>query len=388
MTATLFLQSAVRDPYAIYETMLKENPVFWDQANNLWAIYSYENCKAALVNPLTRIPDVNPNNKDGLNEYSLRITGKLARLSNGLQHEVAKQIVRLLFEKRKAIVTADILAATLERDAPRREIDWVDKVCKKLPLMLVLKSFDFKEGDCDFIADNIEHLVKIMSPAKTPEQVAVLNETSKEVYAITEKHLLDLPFYKKLITDHAEKCETAVDAILSLYVVNLIGLFIQCYDAGRGILSNSLLQILDNDHLSSKNPMSKDYFQKSVVETLRFDPPVHTTRRIAADDILFGNTEIKRGQALLIVLAAANRDPLKFNHPAVYDIDRFNNHEHLTFGSGAHACPANYFSVGMATEVLFFLQEKYKKVALLQKNIQYEPVTNARLPKSIFISLS
>ncbi|HKO81994.1 MAG TPA: hypothetical protein VJU78_16420 [Chitinophagaceae bacterium] len=79
MTTTLFLQSEVQEPYKVYETMLCENPVFWDSTNNIWAIYSYGNCKAILSDPAALIPPANQNNKDDLNEYALGITDRLAR---------------------------------------------------------------------------------------------------------------------------------------------------------------------------------------------------------------------------------------------------------------------------------------------------------------------
>ena len=245
MPTTLFLQSEVQNPYKLYETMLRENPVYWDSSNNLWAIYSYEGCKTILCNPLAHIPATNHSNKDGLNEYALLITGKLARLSNGVQHEMAKQAAMLLFDNMKAIATNDIIEKHLEKVNEKGRIDWVNSICKKLPLMAVLKSFDFNEEDCDFILGKIEQLAKIMLPNKTPEQVAAINEISKEIYTITEKHLPATNFYKPLLNSISEKYKTGQDETASLCVSNLIGLFIQSYDAGRGILSNSLLQVID-----------------------------------------------------------------------------------------------------------------------------------------------
>lgn len=387
MATTLFLQSEVQNPYKLYETMLRENPVYWDSSNNLWAIYSYEGCKAMLNNPLVHIPAPGHNNKDGLNEYALLITGKLARLSNGVQHEMAKQTTILLFDNMKVIATNNIIEKIIEKENYKR-IDWVNSICKKLPLMIVLKSFEFNEEDCDFILGKIEQLAKIMLPNKTPEQVASINEISKEIYTVTEKHLSSANLYKPLLKSISKKYKAGLAEKTSLCVSNLIGLYIQSYDAGRGILGNSLLQVINNDNLSTKNFANKNYLEKCVIETLRFDPPVHNTRRIAVDDTLINNIQIKKGQAIFIILAAANRDPHKFNNPNVYNIERTNNAEHLTFGLGAHKCPANYFSVTVATETLSYLFGRYKTVQLAEKDIHYEPIINARLPRNIFISLS
>jgi len=388
MVTTLFLQSEVQDPYTIYETMLNENPVYWDEANQLWAIYSYEACTAILNNTDAHIPGINGNNKQGLNEYALRITDRLARLSNGIQHDITRQVAMLLFDRIKADVINGIMGKLLQNEAGKNETDWVNSVCKKLPLAAVLKSFDFKEDDCCFISDKIEQLVKIMLPDKTPEQVAAINETSKEIYTITEKHLSASGFYKSILKTVSEKYKTGLNETTSLCVINLIGLFIQGYDAGRGVLSNSLLQILDKNGIYSKKTINKEWLQRSVIETLRFDPPVHNTRRVAVNDIALNGVVFKKGESILVVLAAANRDPEKFNRPGTYNIERANNNEHLTFGAGSHRCLANHFSVSLTTETLSYFLDRYKTIELIEKNIRYEPRVNTRLPKNILISFS
>src|SRR5258706_1136308 len=168
MASTLFLQSEVPDPYKLYETMLRENPVYWDSSNNLWAIYSYEGCKAILNNPLVHIPAANQNNKDGLNEYALLIKDKLARLGNGIQHEIARQTAMILFDKMNTISINHIVEELMQNENDKNEIDWVNSICKKLPITFVLKKFDFNKGDCDFISGKTEQLTKIMLPDKPP----------------------------------------------------------------------------------------------------------------------------------------------------------------------------------------------------------------------------
>jgi cytochrome P450 len=269
------------------------------------------------------------------------------------------------------------------------DIDWVDLICKKLPVIVVLKSFHFTDSECDFIAGKIAQLVKIMLPDKTPEQVRAINEVSKEIYLITEKHLLDSAIYESVIKVLSEKYKTEKDKIIPLCVSNLIGLsIIQGYDGNRGLLSNSLLQIVNHSHSFSGDVVDAEYLRKSIVETLRFDPPVHNTRRVAVNDIILNDEVIKKGETIFIVLASANRDPQQFARPNIFDITRTNNHEHLTFGLGNHACLAKIFSMTLATEVLSYFFKRYKNIKLLQKNIFYEPRINVRLPKNILISIS
>ena len=67
MTTTLFRQSDIENPYWIYKSMLDKNPIYWDNENKIWAIYSYEYCVEILKNPEAFIPVINPNNEQNLN---------------------------------------------------------------------------------------------------------------------------------------------------------------------------------------------------------------------------------------------------------------------------------------------------------------------------------
>ncbi|KUJ63818.1 hypothetical protein AR687_01130 [Flavobacteriaceae bacterium CRH] len=378
MNSTLFLQSDVSDPYSIYKTMLEKNPVYWDETNKIWAIYSYDACVSILKNTKAEIPTINPSNEQKLNKYSLDILTNLTRLSNGVQHEISKEIAMLLFSNMKSVQINQITSQLTEDNLVENKIDWVNSVCKKLPVLVVLKSFGFEGNDCDFILNKIESFVKIMLPNKTEEQVKSINKISEEIFTIVEKQFLSLNLLNKISNSDS----LSIHEIKTIYISNLIGLFIQSFDAGRGILSNSLLQILSNKTFSNKIEI-----QKSVIETLRFDPPIHNTRRIASEDFLIGESLIKKNDSILVVLASANRDPEKFENAVDFDIERINNNDNLTFGIGGHMCLAKHFSIHLATEALWFLFEKYKTINLLENNIQHEPMINARLPKNIWISI-
>ena len=97
-----------------------------------------------------------------------------------------------------------------------------------------------KSSDCEEIAPQIEPLTKITLPVKTDEQISSVNAAAGRVYLT--------------VADHLEKTEFLMNSkilkpfdrneIRDAVVANLIGLRIQSYDAGRGLLSNSLLQLL------------------------------------------------------------------------------------------------------------------------------------------------
>jgi cytochrome P450 len=76
----------------------------------------------------------------------------------------------------------------------------------------------------------------------------------------------------------------------------------------------------------------------AIEETLRWDPPVQRTARCAHEDIEVDGVPVRRGQYIITMLAAANRDPEVFSRAAEFDIHRTPEADHLAFSSGIHYC--------------------------------------------------
>ncbi|MCG0289070.1 cytochrome P450 [Streptomyces sp. PSAA01] len=75
-----------------------------------------------------------------------------------------------------------------------------------------------------------------------------------------------------------------------------------------------------------------------VEELLRYDGPVEiATWRFATEPLTLGGQRIAEGEPVLVVLAAADRDPERFAEPDVLDLTRRDN-QHLGYGHGIHYC--------------------------------------------------
>ena len=75
----------------------------------------------------------------------------------------------------------------------------------------------------------------------------------------------------------------------------------------------------------------------AVEEVLRYEPSVAFQHKVAAVDLEIGGQVIREGEAVLLGIAAANRDPEVFADPDCFDICRVAR-PHLSFATGAHAC--------------------------------------------------
>ncbi|MER7468549.1 cytochrome P450 [Streptomyces sp. NPDC097981] len=145
------------------------------------------------------------------------------------------------------------------------------------------------------------------------------------------------------VCDVARLPERAMQRLPELTDQELIEHVGQLLIAGPDItsaqLSNGLYALLSRPgqvHVLRENP---DLIPLAAEEILRYAPfPSHATfARYATEDVEVGGTLVRKGEAVLAALAAANRDRSVFPAPETFDIGRRDN-PHLTFGFGPHHC--------------------------------------------------
>ncbi|HNB28715.1 MAG TPA: cytochrome P450, partial [Alphaproteobacteria bacterium] len=108
-------------------------------------------------------------------------------------------------------------------------------------------------------------------------------------------------------------------------------------------------------------------------------PPIHNTRRYVAEDCLLAGQALKAGDAILVVLAAANRDPAANPQPHAFDPERAQP-ICFTFGHGAHACPGARIAVTLAVIGVQALLARGLDFAAIAGTMSYAASVNARIP--------
>jgi cytochrome P450 len=101
---------------------------------------------------------------------------------------------------------------------------------------------------------------------------------------------------------------------------------------GNGLLA--LLKHPDQMELLRRQP---DLMPQAVEELLRYDSPVQATSRLPLEDLDWRGERLRRGQQVMLVIGAANRDPEQFPNPERLDVTR-KDVRHLSFGHGIHFC--------------------------------------------------
>lgn len=81
-----------------------------------------------------------------------------------------------------------------------------------------------------------------------------------------------------------------------------------------------------------------------VEECLRMYPPTQWLLRRTLTEVELSGVTIPPGALLHVLLGSANRDPLRWDDPDRFDLDRPEKEQHLAFGAGAHFCPGGPLS--------------------------------------------
>lgn len=110
------------------------------------------------------------------------------------------------------------------------------------------------------------------------------------------------------------------------------------FETTVNLLGNGIRMLLDAPDRLDTLRHRPELWPNAVEEILRLESPVQLTARVALGDVELAGQQLRRGDLVLVYLAAANRDPAVFAEPHRFDIERPNAGRHLAFSGGRHFC--------------------------------------------------
>jgi cytochrome P450 len=116
------------------------------------------------------------------------------------------------------------------------------------------------------------------------------------------------------------------------------------FETTVNLIGNAVAQLDAHPEQLALLRADPDGWANAVDEVLRIDSPVQLTMRAALRDTVVGadrpagGVPVSKGEAVLVYLGGANRDPAVFSEPATFDVTRTNADHHLSFSAGVHYC--------------------------------------------------
>jgi cytochrome P450 len=105
------------------------------------------------------------------------------------------------------------------------------------------------------------------------------------------------------------------------------------------LLGSALRIMAENPDVQELLRKDRSRIPNFIEETLRIESPVKGDFRLSRVPTEVGGVEMPAGTTVMVLQAAANRDPRRFEEPATFDPARKNARQHLAFGRGIHTCP-------------------------------------------------
>jgi len=250
---------------------------------------------------------------------------------------VSKAFTPRLIERMRGRVQA-ITDALLDTVEGQGEMDLIDDYAFPLPVTVIAELLGVPSEDRDrfrqwsdaAVSGNAtqEYMEKILIPhmqAFTDYLLAMFEEKRKNP--------------KDDLVSALVQAEEAGDKLSEDELLGMVFLLlIAGHETTVNLIGNGVLALLEHPEQLRRLRDDPSLIKSAVEELLRYDGPVETsTERFAGEDVAIGGTIIPKGEMVLVVIAAADRDPERFPEPDTLDIARMEN-KHLAFGKGIHHC--------------------------------------------------
>jgi cytochrome P450 len=344
-----FLPGFDENPYEHYRALRDTHPV-QEHPMGFWFLSRHADVSTILRDARLSVADHNLAAGPMRAQYEQLIADAPVKLvtmmdSDPPDHTRLRSLVGKVFTPRsiaalEPMVTQHVDEA-LDRIADAGSVNLIDALAFPLPFAVISAMLGMPDIDHKRLLELTETLVIALEPVGDPEVMKAivraeveLSDMMREVIAWKRNNpaddlltaLIQAEQHGDLLTD-----EELVAQVLLLYVaghhttVNLIG---------NGV--TALLRHPDQHALLRSNP---DLIGNAVEEFLRYDSPIHQTRRITLAPYSIGGQEIPAGTMLIACLGSANRDERMFGPDAdVLRLDREQARQHVSFSAGPHHC--------------------------------------------------
>ncbi|WP_018656878.1 cytochrome P450 [Actinomadura flavalba] len=356
------------DPYPYYAGLVAERPFAFDPGLGLWVAAGAAAVTEVLRDPRLRVrPPAQPVPPGITGTPAGEVFGALVRMNDGAAHARLKEVVAAALATvdpgHAAELAADAVAAAGGRPA-------LDELMFAVPARVVAALCGLPDKDADEAARLIADFVVCLRPDADDAALRAADAAAERLRELMDPAARPADGLLGALTAAAVRGALVAPAHVT---ANAVGLLSQTFDATAGLIGNTLRALAGHDGRPAR-------LEPFVREVARHDAPVQNTRRFAAEATDCGGRRVERGDAVLVLLAAANRDPAVNPDPHRFAPDRADP-ALFTFGVGAHACPgADLATAITAGAVGALLDAGFDPAADVPRHAAYRPSPNARIP--------
>ncbi len=336
--------AVLSDPYPLFHRLRTEDPVHWEADLEFWALTRYADALYALREDSLLSSAIHDSPRPGgvglssARWFVFLDPPRHTRLRALVHSAFTPQVVEGLRASIQAI--ADEL---LDRAAEAGRLDLIADLGFPLPAIVIAELLgvpaedraQFRAWSADLAAagglvrmaaDGAERLSRARAGG------AALNAYFRDIIRERRRAPRDDLVSRLTGVQSAEGTLSEEELVDTCALLLFAG-----HETTTNLIGNGMLALLRHPDELSRLRADPSLIGSAVEELLRYDSPVQMRVRVARETVEIGGRRIAKGQRVLILVGAANRDPARFPDPDRLDIARPDN-RHLAFGHGIHFC--------------------------------------------------
>lgn len=348
MPDRLFEPEVVQCPFPRYRELQEQCPVYKVPEDDLYLVTTYDDCVEVLSDPTTFSSKVGP----GLRQKQYASARKV--LDEGHQivrtlltndppsHTYYRRLVNRAFTARRVAALEPGVALVVDRLAEslaeQGSADFVTAFAQPLPLIVISQFLGVPEDDLETFKRWSDDAAAVLGGTLTEAEQVRVNRSLVELLqyfadkSAARREAPSVDFLSMLVT--AENGGLSVEEIIAIaYVVLVAG-----NETTVNLLSSVMLMLLQDDAMMARVRADRSLVPAVVEEALRLQSPIQGFPRRASTDTVIGGVPVPAGAQVMVMVAAANRDPAYFDDPDEARVDGGKPRAHIAFGKGIHFC--------------------------------------------------
>jgi cytochrome P450 len=337
-TVDPFSHAFLRDPYPHHEVLREAGPVVWLEQYGIWAMARHEQVRDALTDWRTYCSSAGVGLSDFRKEPPWRPPSIILEADPPLHTPTRAVLTRIL-----SPAAIKILRDTFEREAElliaqlveRREFDGVADLAEAYPLKVFPDAVGISEEGRENLLPYGTMVFNSFGPRNDLFDQAMANAgpvrdwiMSKCSRAALAPGGLGMQIFAAV--DAGELSEDEAGMLVRSFLS--AGIDTTVYGLGNALYC--LARYPEQWRALRENP---NLIRGAFEEVLRFEAPVQTFFRTTTRAVDVAGVHLGDGEKVLLFLAAANRDPRRWDRPDTFDVSR-RAAGHMTFGTGIHGC--------------------------------------------------
>lgn len=371
---------AIRDPYPRMDELRAVAPVHKAGFTDLWVLSRFDHCRAVLRDLRLGVPEAGSQIQPFLPGavYASQLgEDRPMMFLNPPEHTRVRGLVNEALRPWYGLVP-DIVAAVagelMDEIKAASGGDMIELLAVPLPETVLCDALGAPRADQTWLRPLVRDLSGAVEPSRSVADIKRAEVARQQLREYVDELIAKrqaepgLDFVSALLAvsvgdDRLTPGEVATTSIL-IYAAGV--------ETSSCLIGNVIHLLLQWPDQLDRLRADRSLVPSALEEILRFEAPVQVDARHAFEDVEIDGSVIAAGHSVLMLLGAANRDPLAVHDPNRFDIGRADV-PHLSFGAGIHRCLGASLALASAAVVLEMLLDRFETWTALYDTPAWRP---------------